>query len=147
EQTHSRAEYCEQHTFGQKLARETRAACAECQAQRNFLLPDGSAREQEISDIGTRNEKDEPVSAQQNEKCRSDVANNLFMERDGHRASSGVVNRVLLRESSGDCFHLGPGLFQRDARFQARDDFEEMISPLRCFLLWKCDRHPELIAS
>ena len=45
------------------------------------------------------------------------------------------------------CFHLGLGLFQRDARFQARDYFEEMISPLRGFLLWKCDRHPELIAS
>src|SRR5262249_59387845 len=70
-----------------------------------------------------------------------------LVERDDHRASSLVVIGILLRETGSDRFHLHLGLLQRDAWFEASDDFQEMISTLRCFLLWKCDRHPELVVT
>src|ERR1043166_9085856 len=100
-----------------------------------------------MSDIGACNEEDEADGTEQNEERRFNVANYLFVERDHHRASPLVVVGILLREPTGNCFHLDLRLLQSHSRFQARYYFKEMISTLRCFLLRKRHRHPELIIA
>jgi hypothetical protein len=108
-------------------------------------LAGGSAREQQISDIGAGDEKDEPDCAEQNEERWFNVANYLFVERDHNGASPCVVGRILVFQPRSNCIHLDPRLLQRDARFEAANYFEEMIAALRRLLRRKCNRHPELI--
>ena len=54
-------------------------------------------------------------------------------------------NRILLLKARSDRIHLRLRLLQSDARFKASNNFEKMITALRRFFSWKCNRHPELI--
>src|SRR5207302_1622624 len=131
--------------FSEKLACQARATRTQCQAQRNLLLTNSSAGEQQISDIGAGDEKDEPDGTKQNEERWPDLSNYLFVERDHNGAPPFVISRILLLKACRDRIHLGLRLLQSDAGFKASNNFEEVITALRRFFRWKCNRHPELI--
>ena len=105
-------------------------------------MTNSSAGKQQISDISAGDEKDEPDGTKQNEERRSNLANYLFVERDHDRASPCVVSRILLLKARSDRIHLRLRLLQSDARFQARNNFEEMITALRRFLLLEMQSAP-----
>src|SRR4029077_12755008 len=98
-----------------------------------------------MSDESAGDEKDEPDGTKQNEQRRPNLANYLFVERDHNGASSCIISRILLLKASSDCIHFRLGLLQSDSKFEASNNFEEMITALRRFFCWKCNRHPELI--
>ena len=127
------------------VAMRRELTCAECQAQRNLLLPNSSACEQQIGNICAGDEKHKSDCAEQNKERRLNIANNLFVERNHDRAYSRIVIRILLLKARSDRFHLCLRLLQSDAGFHSRDHFEEMITTLRRFLRRERDRHPELI--
>src|SRR5262249_54261331 len=67
------------------------------------------------------------------------------MEPDRNSASPFVIGRILLLKACSDRIHLHLRLLQSDTWFKATNNFEKMITALRCFFSWKSNRYPELI--
>ena len=127
------------------MARQARAACAEREAQRNFLLPHRRARQQQVGDVRARDQQNERDRAEENEQGRFDVADELLVQRPHPDPDARVVLRILLFQPRGDRRHLGLRLLPRHAGLRARDHLQVMISAARGFLRGKGDRHPELV--
>ena len=67
--------------LGEQLADDTRAARAERRADRNLVPADVGAHEQQVGDVGTRNQQDEADGPGQDQERRSDVADDDVLQR------------------------------------------------------------------
>ena len=80
------------------------------------------ARQKKIRDVGARNQQQETDGGEKHQQERLDVADDIFLH--GNESDAGVL--VGDREGGGqiarDHVHVGLGLRQRNARFQAADD-------------------------
>ena len=115
----------QQQAFGEKLADEACAARAERGTDRDLFLSRERARQQEVCDVGARDQQDESDRAHQDEKRPAHAADNLIEKRhDAERQSS--VRRVDVREVAAqprrDRVHLGLRARSRYAGPKLRDD-------------------------
>jgi hypothetical protein len=72
------------------LTDDARAAGAERRANRDFLPARQRTREQEIGDVGARDEQHESDGANQHDERAPDVADDLFLQRHDAEGQSAV---------------------------------------------------------
>ena len=124
------AEQAEQHALGQQLADESLPARAERRADRDFLLPAGRAREQQIGDVGARDQQHERHRAEHDEHRDADVADDGLDERDDVDRERAVAF-VFLANARGDRRHVVLRLRHRHARLQPRHQVVVLVAAPR----------------
>ena len=82
DETRRAAEEPEQQALRQQLSRQSLPARAERGPDGNLLLPAGRAREQQVGDVGARDEEHERHRSQQHQHRQPDVADDGFDERN-----------------------------------------------------------------
>ena len=107
----------QQHVLGQELPENAGAPGAERGTDRNLALPGGAACEQEVRDVGTRNQQDEAHRAEHHEHLRAGVADDLVFQRD--QGDTREVNRRALQRQR-NARQLGDRLLARDAGREPR---------------------------
>ena len=113
--------------LGQQLPHDAAAAGADRGADRDLALADGRAHQQQVGDVGARDQQDEGDRAQQHPQRRSDVADDdLLHRRDAEAALAAQRVRKRLAELLRGLLQLRGGGGERDARFQAAGGQEEM---------------------
>ena len=123
----SAAHETEQRAFGQQLPHEPLPARAERGADGDFLLARRRAREQQVRDVGARDEQHERHRAQHHEHRAAHVADDRFDERhDVDR--EGPVALVLLANPRGDGGDVRVRLRHRHARLQARHEVVVLVA-------------------
>ena len=109
-----------------ELPDQPQPARAERRAQRHLVLPGGRAREQQVRDVGARDEQHERHRAEERQERRPRVLDDVVLQR--HDADAHVrrlVFGMLLPELPGDAVHLGLRLIEGHARLQPAEDSEE----------------------
>ena len=107
----SGAAECRQHqTFSHQLTRDAAPAGTKRTADRKVALPLGGVREQQVGNVGTCHQEDQPDRAEQQEQGGADVSDEKLPQRQEGDADTGVGLRVLLREARADSAHFMLGL-------------------------------------
>lgn len=68
----------EEDAFREQLPNDPAAARAESGAERDLLLPDGGAGQEQVCDIGTRDQEDAADRAEENVKAARDIADQIL---------------------------------------------------------------------
>ena len=84
----SSAEQGEHDAFGEQLANQAPASTAERHANRDFLLPARGANEQQVRDVGARDEQDDADDAKQQPQHRPRRAGEVLLQRRNRRVRS-----------------------------------------------------------
>ena len=98
--------------------RINRTRLAPTAANRNFLLSNCRAREQQIRDVRARYEKHKTDRAKEHFEREANITDDLLEQwhyADGESAARRVISRVLLFHSVGDDIHIGLRLGDSDA--------------------------------
>ena len=107
----------EHQRLGQKLPDDAVARGAERRPDRHLALARGAPREQQIGDVGARNQQDERDRSAEDQQRRPQIAGELFTDRQHARRPPRVERRELGREGGHDRRHLRLRL--RHARHRA----------------------------
>jgi hypothetical protein len=118
------AEQGEDQTLGEELPDDAPAIRAERGPNGNLALSGRAARQQQVRDVGARNQEHERDRAREDEKGGPVLARQLFVERNDARAPACVARRKLRRERSRDGCHLGLRLRDGEPRFQSAERLE-----------------------
>ena len=146
----------EQQALGQQLAHQPAARGAERQAHRDLALADRGARQQQVRDVGARDQQHQPDDAQQQARGAHHVlaeagVDRGLRERQERHVAAGVVVRVLLGELARERLQPGLGLRQRHAGLEPAGDVEDQRPPRVDVLLQepgrelrvRHERHPQ----
>ena len=124
------AENAEQHALGQQLADEAFPARAERRPDGDLFLPAGGAGEQQIGDVGARDQQDERHGAEHDEHRDAEVADDGLDERDDVDRERAVAF-VFLPDPRRDPRHVVPRLRHRHAWLQPRHQVVVFVSAPR----------------
>ena len=106
------------------------AAGAEGGAERDLLLPNGSAGEEQVGDVGAGDQQHAADGAEENVEAARDVADQVFAQRRGAGTEFRVRVRILAGERGGDRPQFGVGLRDRGAGFQPADPLQAVTAAL-----------------
>ena len=129
--------------LGEDRPDDARAAGPEGRAHRDLLAPRDRAGENEVGDVGARDQEHEAHGPEQDEQRRPDVADEVLVEGQDGGAPALVVRRVLRGQPGRDGVHLGPRRIQRDAVLQAGEHAEVVNRPQRPVLRRQNERDPD----
>ena len=120
--TQHAAHYREQQTLGQQLPRDSPTAGTQGRSQCNLTFARGGSSEQQIGDVGTRDQQHGRDRSDQHPQGAFQVATQLVVQRNdfGPGAEPGI--RKLSSHTSRNSTDIGFGLSDGDAWFQPRDD-------------------------
>src|SRR5262249_62263688 len=128
-----------QSAFSQKLPYDSCPARSQSGSHCNLSLTRRSTREQHMRDICACNQKDETDRAEQYQQGRTKIANDFVLQ--GSNSDISVRARILSFKPSADRCHLGSGLLERYASFQAGKDSQAEASAIT---LLDSQRGPDL---
>ena len=138
----NRTERGEHQTFGKELDDQPAAARAKCGADRDFTAARGAARQQEIRQIDAGDQQERHRRAQQENQRGLCLARDLFTQR---RDDHGVgASEILRRHLQTQCRHRLPGLLQRNARLEPRNDLRVVPGEVSTHPRRERRRHPEV---
>ena len=125
------ADQAQQDRLGDELANQPRAARADRGAHRQLALPRRAARQQQVRDVGARDEQHQSDRAEQHQQRPLHVADDHLAQRLARRTSA---RRSILETSFCSC---APMRFKSasiaagvDSGFGARDDRQELAAAL-----------------
>ncbi len=125
----------QQRALDEHLPDETRPARPERRPDDALSRSRHGARQQEVGDVGARDEQHEAHGAEHQQQSLVGLAIRrrvVLVERRHAEAAPLVRSRIVQLEPAGDRLELGPGLRERHARLEAREDIEvAMASALR----------------
>ena len=110
------------------LQDEPRPAGAERGANGDLFLAGQSASQNEVRDIGARDEKNEGDSAQHHEQRWLDGRNGVIAHVDDESTPTLVIVRVSKLEAPRDCGDLGLRLLYGDSRPQSSDAQQAVLA-------------------
>jgi hypothetical protein len=115
----------QQDAFHEQLPDDAGAAGPERDANGHFARAVGGSGEQEVGDVGARDEQDEADGTHERQEHHSDrPAVEPLVERHQPGIHPLVGVGVLLLETPGDAGHLGLRLLHADARGEAAEEVE-----------------------
>ena len=132
------------HGLAEQLIDNTRAACAERGANGDLFAARKRAREDQVGNIRTRDQKHKCDCAQHHEQRGANFADCFFAHGVDGRAPSFVVIGIGLLESLRDGVHLCLCYGESDAGLEARYRLKVMFAANGCFFACECKRSPEL---
>ncbi len=109
------------HALSEHLPDQPHAAGADRRAHHQLASARRRAREQQVRDIGARNQQHERHRGEQHQQRLPRIADHDLLHRHNRDALLAVTERVLLAESRCDPRHLGLRLRHRHARRQSAD--------------------------
>ncbi len=119
----------EQNAFGEKLADDAQVAGAQGRANGKLARAAHRARQKKIGDVRTRNQQQETDGGQKHQQEWLDVADNILLHGDESDADFLVGDGEGGGQIARDHIHVGFGLRQRNARFQAADGMRAHRDP------------------
>jgi hypothetical protein len=135
----------EERAFRQQLPHQAPSSGAERSAHRKFAAARRRSRQQQVADVRADHHKKKSDDAEQYQKCRADVADDLMVQREDGHADAGVRGRVRLGDSRGHAVEISLRLRERGSRLQPRDDGQR-VAVVRGQLLWReRERHEQLV--
>ena len=111
----------EQHALGKQLAHHARAAGAERDAQGDFPLAAGRARQQQVGHVGAGDHQQRRHGAQQRHERGAVVAHHLVLQREEVDGPSGVHPREGGFQAPCDGLHFGARLGEGNVGAEARE--------------------------
>ena len=111
----------EQNAFGEKLADDAQVPGAQGCANGKLARAAHRARQKKIRDVRARNQQQEADRGEKHQQERLDVADDVFLHRNERDADVFVGDREGGGKIARDDVHVGFGLRERNARFQASD--------------------------
>ena len=113
----------ERQHFADQLAREPPARSTKHDPRGDFTATVDAAREQQVRDVGARDEQDGDDGTEQEEERLARRAEHLADERTDHRANTGprALRPVFLRQRPDRQVERRPSLIERDAACQPSD--------------------------
>ena len=115
----------QEHALGQQLSGEAAAAGAERRPHRQFLLPRQRPRQQQVGDVGARDQQHESHRRAQHDERETDTPDCLLLQRQHAKRQSavgGIEIRMVPPQVRGESLELGSRLLDRRARRQRRED-------------------------
>ena len=149
-QTNDRARQPEQQALDEQLPNDAPRARAEAAPQRDFPDSRAGAREQQVGDVGARDEKDHAHRGEHHEQRALDVADELARERRGQDDRRGWLGRIGIAHglplSLAPEVVVDPGNLPRGTlgRLPRRKAPERRVAPATERLRLDPDRHPQL---
>ena len=131
EHARHRAAGAEHEALGQQLPDDARAPGAEDGAQGELALPRHRARQQQVRDVGARDEQDEPHGAEQHVERGLHVPRQRVAQRHDRQRPGLVVGRMLLAHPLADRVHLRGGVRQGHASLEAAEPAQVLAAPAR----------------
>ena len=129
--TERSAEPSQQKALRKQLPYEPLPSRSQRSPNGQFLLPGESARQQQIRQVGARNQQNARRSRKECHYQRPGLQGHLVAQiRDGG-AQRAILLRILRRQPSGNQPHLLPRLFQADTRLAPRDGAQIVIVAIR----------------
>jgi hypothetical protein len=116
----------EQDALGDELTHDPSAPCTERRPHGDLCLAPGRPDEQQVRDIGARDEEHERHGAEHRVECSPDIADDLFSERLHHPAERGVAFGIQPGESLRDLAHITLRHVDSHAWLEARDRREKV---------------------
>ena len=107
--------------FCEKLADDASATGAERRADGEFAGSRHGARQKKAGDVGARDEQQEADRGQQHDQEGLHIADDVFLHGIKRDAHVFVRFRIRNGEMVGDGVHVGAGLLEGDAGFEAAD--------------------------
>ena len=125
----------QQRALGQQLHDQPAAPGAERQADGDLLLPRRRARQQQVRDVGARDQQHQADDRHQQAAGLDDVVaeagvDRRLRQRHQRDAAALVLVRVFLFELARDRLQVGFGLLHRDARLQPAGHVEHEPAPV-----------------
>ena len=130
--------------FAEQLLDDARAGCAHGGADGDLFAAGEGAGEDEVGYVRAGDEKNEGDGAEHHEERGTNVAYGLVAHGFDGCAPAFVVFGVGLLEALRDGVHLGLGLLESDAGFEACDGEEVMVAAHGCFFRSEGERNPYL---
>src|ERR1700677_3165281 len=116
----------EDETFRQELAEQTGASCAQRDADGNFALASGVAREEQAGNICAGNQENQSDRSDQHYECGAHIADKHVLKRVELHAPSIIGDGILRCEASGYGVKFGLRLRNGDAGLEQTDGATEM---------------------
>ena len=129
-QAHHCADHRQQHAFGEQLPNQVRPCGPHRRPHRHFTRPRCSPGQQQVGDVGARDEQHEADRADQDQQRRLDAARRHLVHRagrDGPLAAVGIGKVVL--ECHRECRDVAFGLLDADAGLEASGGDEKLVGP------------------
>ena len=122
------------------------ASRSERGANADFFLTRERAREKQIGNVHTRDEKDAAGHGAQHEQSGVRVGHHRLQQRPDFHADVGVRIGILLAQRRADRVHIHLRLCDRNVRLQPRDAFQKIVAALlghrvRSAVCFAQDRH------
>ena len=125
QQQSSRAAHGRKHeAFRQQLCDQPAPSGAQGRANRQFPLPGGGPREQEVGNVRAGDEEDEHRRPEQDQQRLPDIADDLLVHRHEPHADAGVGVRILTLEGRGNHVHFALRGAAVDRWLQPADDLQ-----------------------
>ena len=104
-------------------------ACPQGNANLNLLLPRRRAGQEQIGDIGARNQQNEANRAQENEQQGTCVTNDLLLQGYEAHTTARFRSGLRLGKPPGDGVHFGLRLFESHVGFESGHCAVNRIAP------------------
>ena len=135
------AHQAEQHGLGHQLPHEPPLAGAECGAHRHFLLTCDRPDEQQVRDVGARDQEHDAGRAEQNPQRLTRTLRQHLLQRHGEEAVAIV--RVVARHLAAELLEAGARLLAADALPQPADD-DQKVAAARARIDGPGERNPRV---
>ena len=122
-------DHSQQHALGQQLAGQAPGGGPEGRPHRELAAPGGGAGQHEIRHVGAGDEQDQRDRAEQGEKHRAGMTDDLVGQGHHVGAPACIEVDVLAGQVRGDRSHFSLGLFGADAIPQAPDHHRVSATP------------------
>src|SRR3984885_10693192 len=109
----------QQHALSQQLANDAKRRSAKRGTDSHFTLPDRSASEQEIGDVGTGDQQNKTYTAHQHKQRGPYIPRECVIECQYVNAEAHIPACVLPMKSGRDGIQFAVGLPQTDSTGQA----------------------------
>jgi hypothetical protein len=109
------------YAFAHQAERDLHPGGAEGGANGDFLPPAGSARQQQVGDVGAGDPEQQRDRPQQHQQRLPDVAHQLVLERKQRRPPAAIERRIGLLQLATNGSQLPAGRRQRGSPPQSRD--------------------------
>ncbi len=130
--------------FDDELLEHAAAAGAERRTNRQLLAPAERSGEQQVADVGARDQQHEDDRAQQHAQRRSHLADDQLLQRNDGRTPAGVLLRILTLQLQRDVRHLRFRPREVDTGFHAGDHRIVVVVAHRPIGVLEGDRHPQI---
>ena len=133
QQSEGAAHQRQHETLHQELPQHAHSARAQRNANGHLFLSRRRARQQQVRNVGTRNQQHERNGRQQHPKCQTSTSGQLVVKRHDPKPElliEPIRIRMLLNDAVPYGFELGSCLFQRHALPEPADHIEQADHPL-----------------